>query len=139
MTSLTTARGTGPIVRVMTDAGITGIGEAYPVGPDKAVAETVRYFEDWGDRIRPVRWRADLARALCRQPISNRFRDYGSDQRIDQALWDIKGKALDTPVYQLLGGKVRDRIRVYHSAHGSTPGPWAITPGNSLRRTATPR
>ena len=32
---------------------------------------------------------------------------------IDQALWDIKGKALGVPVYQLLGGQVRDRVRIY--------------------------
>ena len=36
-----------PIVQVTTDTGLIGIGEAYPVGPDKAVAETVRYFEEW--------------------------------------------------------------------------------------------
>src|SRR5258708_23632985 len=38
---------------------------------------------------------------------------------IDQALWDIKGKALGVPVYELLGGPTRDRVRVY--AHSNTP------------------
>jgi galactonate dehydratase len=38
---------------------------------------------------------------------------------VDQALWDIKGKALGVPVYELLGGPTRDRVRVY--AHASTP------------------
>jgi galactonate dehydratase len=32
---------------------------------------------------------------------------------LEQALWDIKGKALDVPVYEMLGGKVRDRVRAY--------------------------
>jgi galactonate dehydratase len=40
---------------------------------------------------------------------------------IDQALWDIKGKALNQPVHQLLGGKLRDRIRVYSWIGGDRP------------------
>jgi galactonate dehydratase len=38
---------------------------------------------------------------------------------IDQALWDIKGKALGVPVYQLLGGQVRDRVRIYGHIGGA--------------------
>jgi galactonate dehydratase len=41
---------------------------------------------------------------------------------IDQALWDIKGKALNVPVHQLLGGQLRDRIRVYSWIGGDRPG-----------------
>ena len=40
---------------------------------------------------------------------------------IEHALWDISGKAVGLPVYMLLGGKVRDRIRVYQSAGGNEP------------------
>jgi galactonate dehydratase len=43
----------------------------------------------------------------------------GAQAGIDMALWDLKGKALGTPVWNLLGGKVRDRVRAY--AHASTP------------------
>jgi len=40
---------------------------------------------------------------------------------IDQALWDIKGKVLDAPVYELLGGLVRDRMKVYSRVSGDRP------------------
>ena len=40
---------------------------------------------------------------------------------IDQALWDIKGKALNVPVYELLGGAVRDKMKIYGWVHGETP------------------
>ena len=128
-----------PIVRVMTDSGITGIGEAYPVGPDKAVAETVRYFEEWllgfdpfdGERI----WHELYAGS--RFPTGSVIT--AAISGIDQALWDIKGKALETPVYQLLGGKVRDRVRVYQSAGGHTPEAWPSVQRGSLRRMATRR
>ena len=39
---------------------------------------------------------------------------------IDQALWDIKGKALNVPVYELLGGAVRDKMKIYGWVHGDT-------------------
>ena len=40
---------------------------------------------------------------------------------IDQALWDIKGKALGVPIYELLGGPVRDKMQIYGWIHGETP------------------
>src|SRR5688572_24928519 len=40
---------------------------------------------------------------------------------IEHALWDISGKAAGLPVYRMLGGKCRDRIRVYQSCGGATP------------------
>ncbi len=45
---------------------------------------------------------------------------------IDQALWDIKGKALGVPVYELLGGAVRDRVRIYGWVNAPTPAQLAI-------------
>lgn len=40
---------------------------------------------------------------------------------IEQALWDIKGKKLGAPVYELIGGRVRDKIRMYSHTGGDTP------------------
>lgn len=63
---------------------------------------------------------------------------------IDIALWDIKGKALGVPVYQLLGGRTRDKVRVYASVMHNTPvlddlvqeyvarRRWALPPPRSL-------
>ena len=40
---------------------------------------------------------------------------------VNQALWDIKGKYHGAPVYDLLGGKVRDRVQIYAGVHGDSP------------------
>ena len=108
------------VVRVHTDEGITGIGEAFPVGPDRAIAETVAYFQSWIEGWDPF----DIERVWHELYAGSRFPTgsiiTAAISGIDQALWDIKGKALGVPVYELLGGKVRDRIRVYQSPSGDT-------------------
>jgi len=109
------------IVRVHTDAGITGIGEAFPIGPDRAIAETVDYFQSWIEGWDPF----DIERVWHELYAGSRFPTgsiiTSAISGIDQALWDIKGRALGVPVFELLGGKVRDRIRVYQSPEGETP------------------
>ena len=108
-------------VKVRTDEGIAGIGEAYSVGPDQATAEVIHYFEDWLIGLDPL----DIEGLWQRLYIGSRFPGgsvvNSALSGIDQALWDIKGKALNAPVYQLLGGKCRDRIRVYQNPGGASP------------------
>ncbi|MFX8293373.1 D-galactonate dehydratase, partial [Acinetobacter baumannii] len=53
---------------------------------------------------------------------------------IDQALWDIKGKALGVPVHQLLGGAVRNSIRVYSWIGGDRPADTAAAAKNAVAR-----
>ncbi len=108
-------------VKVRTDEGIYGVGEAYSAGPDEATANVIHYFEDWLLGMDPL----DIEGIWQRLYIGSRFPGgsvvYSALSGIDHALWDIKGRALNTPVYQLLGGKCRQRIRVYQDPGGDTP------------------
>ena len=105
-------------VRTSTDAGIHGVGEAYRVGPDQATASWVEYFEEQLIGRDPT----EIERLWALMYQGARF-PLGSSgmaalSGIEQSLWDITGRALDKPVYRLLGGEVRDRIRAYHGIHG---------------------
>jgi len=108
-------------VKVSTDQGVHGWGEAYSAGPDEATAATVRDFKDWlvGKDPRNVEYLWATMYNFTRFPgglVVN-----AAISGIEQALWDIAGKAAGLPVYMLLGGKCRDKIRVYQSAGGKTP------------------
>ena len=109
------------IVRVHTDEGLVGLGEAYPVGPNEAVAATIRDFQSWiaGRDPRDVNGIWYHLYAHSRFPGGSVVN--AAISGIEHALWDIAGKAAGVPVYRLLGGKCRDRIRVYQSCSGATP------------------
>src|SRR5262245_42400965 len=109
-------------VKVLTDEHLYGIGEAYRVGPDEAVEQVIHYFKDWLIGEDPTRiehlWR--LLYNGSRFPGGSMVN--AAISGIEIALWDLKGKAYGVPVYQLLGGRCRDRIRVYRGAGGgATP------------------
>ncbi len=108
-------------VRVQTDEGIHGIGEAYSCGPDEATAAVVADFETWliGKDPRDIEALWHLMYAGSRFPGGSILNSALSG--IEHALWDILGKSLGVPVWRLLGGQFRDRIRVYQSPHGATP------------------
>src|SRR6476660_2957351 len=106
-------------LKVHTNAGIVGLGEPITEGRALTCAEAVKEVEPYlvGKDPRPVakHWQAIYRHAFYRGgPILT-----SALSGIDQALWDIKGKALGVPVYELLGGPTRDRVRVY--AHSGTP------------------
>jgi galactonate dehydratase len=106
-------------VKVYTDEGVTGVGECsgWPRVVETAVLDlkTVLIGEDPAD-IEKL-WQKMLV-AMMGHGMTGVVGG-GAMSGIDMALWDIKGKALDTPVWNLLGGKLRDRIRIY--SHASTP------------------
>jgi galactonate dehydratase len=106
-------------LKIHTNAGITGLGEPITEGRAKTCAEAVREVEPYliGKDPRAVahHWQAIYRHAFYRGgPILT-----SALSGIDQALWDIKGKALGVPIYELLGGPTRQRIRVY--SHAQTP------------------
>jgi galactonate dehydratase len=108
-------------VKILTDEHLHGIGEAYRVGPDHAVEEAVHYFKDWILGLDPTRieyiWR--LLYNGSRFPGGSILN--AAISGIEIACWDLKGKALGVPVYELIGGRCRDKVRVYLGIGGSTP------------------
>jgi galactonate dehydratase len=109
-------------LKVSTDEGVYGWGEPILEGKASTVAECVRELADvligkdprrvedlWQTMYRGGFYRGD---GITTSAISG----------IEQALWDIKGKALGVPIYELLGGHVRDKVRVYAWIAGDDPG-----------------
>ena len=112
------------IVKIETDAGISGVGEGTLEGREQSVETAIRELERYligkdafaielhfQEMYRRAYWTGG---AVLNSAIS----------AVEHALWDIKGKALGVPVYELLGGKVRDRVKVYANAwfHGPEAG-----------------
>jgi mannonate dehydratase len=109
------------IIKITTDKGIVGYGDATLNGRELAVKAAIdghiakwlighdadRITDIWELVFRGTYWRGGpvLMTALA---------------GIDMALWDIKGKKYSAPVYELLGGKCRDRLKAYFHVHGHT-------------------
>lgn len=105
-------------LKVHTNAGIVGLGEPIVEGRTETVATAVKEIAPYlvGKDPRHVvhHWQAIYRHAFYRGgPILT-----SALSGIDMALWDIKGKALGVPVYELLGGPTRNRVRVYAHARG---------------------
>jgi galactonate dehydratase len=97
-------------VRIRTDTGIEGIGESTFFGfPEAAAAVVARFAPKLrGADPMPVEWHF---LNLYRNASMRGMAIGGALSAIDQALWDIRGKHFQAPVWQLLGGRVRDRVR----------------------------
>ena len=108
-------------VEIETDAGISGWGEAVLEGHAKSVLSCVNEMSDYLIGKDPSRIE-DFWNILYRGGF---YRGGGvmmsAISGIDQALWDIKGKVFDVPIYQLMGGKCRDKIQVYSWIGGDRP------------------
>ena len=106
-------------VRVSTDSSITGIGESGAWGQLEASAAAIAKYGEYlvGRDPLPIEhhWNVMLrANHFTGGAIS------GAVSAIDIALWDIKGKHLNVPVWELLGGRVRHKARLYGHVKGRT-------------------
>ena len=112
------------IVSIDTDDGLTGWGECYNHGPDKALEPILDYLFDFirGHDPRRIEYLVLLLMQQSRFPPGALA--LTAISAIDQCLWDISAKALDVPVYRLLGGHVRDRVKVYAGVY-TAPDPAA--------------
>jgi L-alanine-DL-glutamate epimerase-like enolase superfamily enzyme len=103
--------GENPVVRILTDEGIDGIGP---------VEHTKPYIRPHVLQFREALLGQDpttVERVMLRIRQRGAFKPYGAAvSAIEIALWDLAGKAAGLPVHKLLGGKVRDRVRVYNGA-----------------------
>jgi len=100
-------------VLVHTDAGITGVGEAGLQRRWKAIEGAVEHMKRWLIGEDPMRI-DHLWQRMFRGGFYPADRLIGSAiSGIDIALWDIKGKALGAPIYQLLGGRCRDYVQCF--------------------------
>lgn len=108
-------------VEILTDDGFVGWGEAVLEGHASAVLACVQEMKDYLIGQDPANIEG-LWQTLYRAGF---YRGGGvlmsAISGIDQALWDIKGKVFNAPVYQLLGGKCRDKMKVYSWIGGDRP------------------
>ncbi|KWX23261.1 galactonate dehydratase [Mycolicibacterium wolinskyi] len=113
-------------LRIETDDGLVGWGEPVLEGRAATVAAAVEELSDYLIGQDPAQIE-DIWTVLYRGGF---YRGGGIHMSalagIDQALWDIKGKAFGVPTYELLGGRVRDRIKVYSWIGGDRPAETAM-------------
>ena len=103
--------GDHPVIRITTDEGIDGIGGAESPRNQPFFKPQIEYYRDMILGLDPT----DVERVLLHIRRVGAFKPWGSGvSAIESALWDIAGKAAGVPIYKLLGGKIRDRIRVYN-------------------------
>ncbi len=109
------------LLKIETDEGITGWGEPVIEGRARTVETAVQEFSPYLIGQDPSRIN-DLWQVMYRGSFYRGGAILMSAMAgIDQALWDIKGKALGVPVYQLLGGLVRERMKTYSWVGGDRP------------------
>ncbi len=122
-------------VKVFTDAGIYGVGEAsgWPRVVETAIKDLTPLLVGDDPFAIEKLWQK-MYLAMMGHGMTG-IVGSGALTGIEMALWDIKGKALGVPVYELLGGKMRDRIRLYAHAHSPERASVLVEQGYSALKT----
>jgi galactonate dehydratase len=112
-------RGNWTILRLKASGGVTGLGDASQSGDD---SHTLSYIKQFAGVLRgqPV-----FAIEWFRRATAPAIAQYGrpaavAASALEQCLWDIQGKALSVPTYDLFGGRIQQRIRLYANINRST-------------------
>ena len=114
-------RGRAMVLKMFTDEGLVGFGEPMNYAHWRPVAQAV---DDMGEYLigRDPLQIEDHWQAMFRSSYSRSMPVLvGALSGIEMAMWDVFGKAVELPVWKLLGGSVRRRVRVYTASGGSTP------------------
>jgi len=128
-------------LKLTTDDGVEGFGEVYsvPFNPgtvEKMIGDVVERYVIGSDPFKIENlWRRIYSSGFTQRPDTSLV---GILSGIEMALWDIIGKQLDKPIYELLGGLVHEKIRSYTYLYPAKPGdPWIFgDPEGAARRAA---
>ncbi|MDY6315577.1 MAG: galactonate dehydratase [Clostridia bacterium] len=127
-------------VKVYTDEGISGVGEATLEYKEKALIGAIEHIKEYLTGKNPLEiekhWHTIYRDAYWRGgPVL-----MSALSAVDTALWDILGKSLNVPVYQLLGGRANDKVRIYVNgwfAGAKTPQEFAEKAKTAVKRGVT--
>ena len=112
--------GGGYYVRIITDDGLVGVGQSAAWGYPSAVDQVMHTFAQYLVGQDPMRiehhWQYLYRLAPFRGNIVS-----GAVSAVDIALWDLKGQRLQAPIWELLGGRCRDKVRLHLLMGGGTP------------------
>ncbi len=112
-------RGNWVLVRLSTEDGLSGIGDASHGGNDRAVMSLVEQFFD-ALRGRGL-WELESFRQQILPEVAKRGRAAAvAYSALEQCLWDLRGKSVGLPVYELLGGRIHEKVRNYANINRST-------------------
>ena len=113
------------VIAIDTDDGVTGWGECYNHGPDRALPPLLDYLFGFLHGQDPTRIEYLYQYLLQQSRFPPGALGLAAISAIDHCLWDISAKALGVPVYKLLGGHARDRVRVYAGVYTAPDAPRA--------------